>query len=221
MRRYYKKNIIKKDRNVTIRFDQATYDRIEAAARATDLSVSEYIRRMVIKGKVTVRQEIVAEVPMLKKLIAEFGKIGSNLNQIAHHYNGGGVRSREMYERTQRAISELYAMKYEVERMASKEAYGLLRAQGGPIPPDGDDTWYEPGVRGALMQFVYWLMAKSQMGDLIACAHCRNAFEEMEMLDRAFDAIIARTPDYTMPNWQALKAQMPDWETVREQYRKV
>ena len=33
--------------------------------------------------------------------------------------------------------------------------------------------------------------------------------------------IIARTPDYTMPNWQALKAQMPDWETVREQYRKV
>ena len=105
-------------------------------------------------------------------------------------------------------------------RMASKEAYGLLRAQGVPIPPDGDDTWYEPGVRGALMQFVYWLMSKSQMGDLIACAHCRNAYEEMEMLDRAFDAIIARTPDYPMPNWQALKAQMPDWETVRKQYRK-
>ena len=75
---------------------------------------------MVIKGKVVVRQEIVAEVPMLKKLIAEFGKIGSNLNQIAHHYNGGGVRSREMYERTQRAISELYAMKYEVEKMGGE-----------------------------------------------------------------------------------------------------
>ena len=75
---------------------------------------------MVIKGKVTVRQEIIAEVPMLKKLIAEFGKIGSSLNQIAHHYNGGGVRSREMYERTQRAISELFAMKYEVERMGGE-----------------------------------------------------------------------------------------------------
>ena len=109
-----------KERFVGVRFDQATYDRIEAAARAADLSVSEYIRRMVIKGKVTVRQEIVAEVPMLKKLIGEFGKIGSNLNQIAHHYNGGGVRSREMYERTQRAISELYAMKYEVEKMGGE-----------------------------------------------------------------------------------------------------
>ena len=70
MRRYQKKNIVKKDRNVTIRFDQDTYNRIEATARAADLTISEYIRRMVIKGKVTVRQEIIAEVPMLKKLIS-------------------------------------------------------------------------------------------------------------------------------------------------------
>ena len=120
MRNYQKKNIVKKGRNVTIRFDQETFDKIEATARAADLSVSEYIRRMVTKGKVVVRQEIVAEVPMLKKLIGDFGKIGSNLNQIAHHYNGGGARSREMYERTQRAISELYAMKYEVEKMGGE-----------------------------------------------------------------------------------------------------
>lgn len=109
-----------KERFVGVRFDQATYDKIEATARAADLSVSEYIRRMVTKGKVVIHQEVVAEVPMLKKLIADFGKIGSNLNQIAHHYNGGGVRSREMYERTQRAISELYAMKYEVEKMGGE-----------------------------------------------------------------------------------------------------
>ncbi len=120
MRNYQKKKIIKKGRNVTIRFDQETFDKIEATARAADLSVSEYIRRMVTKGKVVIHQEVVAEVPMLKKLIADFGKIGSNLNQIAHHYNGGGVRSREMYERTQRAISELYAMKYEVEKMGGE-----------------------------------------------------------------------------------------------------
>ena len=109
-----------KERFVGVRFDQATYNKIEAAARAADLSVSEYIRRMVIKGKITICQEVIAEVPMLKKLIGESGKIGSNLNQIAHHYNGGGVRSREMYERTQRAISELYAMKYEVEKMGGE-----------------------------------------------------------------------------------------------------
>ena len=120
MRYYQKKNIIKKSRNVTIRFDQETYDRIKSSARAANLSVSEYIRRMVIKGKIVVKQEIIAEVPMLKRLIAEFGKIGSNLNQIAHHYNGGGERSVAMYDRAMRAISELYSMKYEVEWMGGE-----------------------------------------------------------------------------------------------------
>ena len=44
-----------KSRNVTIRFDEETYDQIQRMAHAADLSVSEYIRRMVVKGKVTVR----------------------------------------------------------------------------------------------------------------------------------------------------------------------
>ena len=36
-----------------------------------------------MKGKVIAKYEIVADVPELKKLVAEFGKIGSNLNQTA------------------------------------------------------------------------------------------------------------------------------------------
>ena len=120
MRNYQKKNIIKKGQNVTIRFDSDTYNKIKASARAADMTISEYIRRMVVKGKVVVKQEVIAEVPMLKQLIGEFGKIGSNLNQIARHYNGGGARSVAMYERTMRALSELYAMKYEVERMGGE-----------------------------------------------------------------------------------------------------
>ena len=75
---------------------------------------------MVVKGKDIVRQEIVAEVLMLKKLIAKFGKSGSNLNQIAHHYNGEGARSWETHEGAQLVISELYAMKYEVEKMGGE-----------------------------------------------------------------------------------------------------
>ena len=128
MRHYQKKNIIKKSRNVTIRFDEETYNRIASSACAADLSVSEYIRRMVAKGKIVIRQEIIAEVPMLKQLIAEFGKIGSNLNQIARHYNGGGVRSVAMYDRAMRAISELYSMKYEVERMGGEFFRGYPKA---------------------------------------------------------------------------------------------
>lgn len=68
----------------------------------------------------TVRQEIIAEVPELKRLIAEFGKIGSNLNQIAHHFNAGGAHSSYMYQETQKALSALYAMKYAVEAMGGE-----------------------------------------------------------------------------------------------------
>ena len=113
---------------MTIRFDKETFNRIENSGRTANLSVSEYIRRMVIKGKIVVKQEIIEEVPMLKRLIGEFGKIGSNLNQIAHHYNGGGARSAAMYDRTMRAISELYSMKYEIERMGGEFFRGYSRA---------------------------------------------------------------------------------------------
>ncbi len=102
---------------LSFRLDDSLYEKIINGSRAANMSHGEYIRRQLTKGKVVVKQEIIAEIPQLKKLIAEFGKIGSNLNQIAHHYNAGGSRSREMYERTQRAISELYAMKFEVQKM--------------------------------------------------------------------------------------------------------
>ena len=120
MRHYKKKETDPKIYRVTVRFNKDSYEKVFAMAKAANLSMAELIRQMVLKGRINIKQEIVAEVPMLKKLIGDFGKIGSNLNQIAHHYNGGGVRSREMYERTQRAISELYAMKYEVEKMGGE-----------------------------------------------------------------------------------------------------
>ena len=106
-------------------------------------------------------------------------------------------------------------------RLASREAFGMLKSQGVPILPANDDQYYLPGFRGTMMQLVYFIMAKSKtVGDLITCEHCRNASEEMEMLDRAFEEIIARSPHYPMPNWQKLKAQMPEWDVVCKQYQK-
>ena len=94
-----------------------------------------------------------------------------------------------------------------------------LKARGVPILPADDDRYYASGLRGRLMQFLYFVMAKNKtIGDLVACEHCRNAYEEMELLDKAFEQVIARTPDYPMPSWQSLKAQMPDWAVIRERY---
>ena len=105
---------------ITIRLDDDLYMKIVNGAKASGISQVEYARRLLKRGKVTVKKEIIAEIPELKKLIADLGRIGSNLNQIARHYNGGGVRSKEMYDRTQLAISELFAMKYELEKLGGE-----------------------------------------------------------------------------------------------------
>ena len=107
-------------------------------------------------------------------------------------------------------------------RLASREAYAMLKTRGIPILPAGDDRYYASGLRGRLMQFLYLVMAKNKtIGDLVACEHCRNAYEEMEMLDAAFMEIVARTPGAPMPHWHELRAQMPDWDEVRRRYGRV
>lgn len=68
--------------------------------------------------KVIVKYEIVADLPELKKLIAEFGKLGSNLNQIARYFNTGGLHSQEMRNEIKKSIAEIYKLKYEVIKLA-------------------------------------------------------------------------------------------------------
>ena len=51
-------------------------------------------------------------------LIAEFGKIGSNLNQIARHFNTGGIHSQEIRKELNQCIADIYEMKYSVLKMA-------------------------------------------------------------------------------------------------------
>lgn len=64
------------------------------------------------------KYEIVADLSELKKLIAEFGKIGSNLNQIARYFNTGGLHSQEMRNEIKKSIAEIYKLKYEIIKLA-------------------------------------------------------------------------------------------------------
>ena len=118
MARPKKDNELTYTRQINLRFTDTQYDIVCKASSDAGLSISEYIRRQLMKGKVIAKYEIVADVPELKKLVAEFGKIGSNLNQIARHFNQGGIHSQEMRQAINRCIAEIYEMKYEVVKMA-------------------------------------------------------------------------------------------------------
>ena len=83
-----------------------------------DKPICLYVRTQVLKGQVHTKIEIVTDVPEIKKLLAEFGKIGSNLNQIAKYFNQGGILSQEMRGEINKRLRDLYEMKYKVMEMA-------------------------------------------------------------------------------------------------------
>ena len=101
---------------------------------------------------------------------------------------------------------------------ASHEAYECLKAKGIPIYPDGDDRFFETGLRGTAMQMLYLVMAKSKIGDLVACEHCRNAVSEMEQIDLFYEDLMKGYPKEKLKVWNGLRSQMPSWEELHKKY---
>ena len=118
MTRPPKETDMKREHRVTIRLTDTEFSIIENAAEQAEMSISEYMRTQTMEGQVNARFEIVADVAEIKKLIGEFGKIGSNLNQIARYFNPGGIISTEMKNEIRKSLRDIYEMKYEVMKMA-------------------------------------------------------------------------------------------------------
>ena len=111
MARPKKEKALQHKHQIMLRLTDTEYEIVSESAKAARLPLAEYVRKQVMKQKVTAKYE-------LKKLVAEFGKIGSNLNQIARHFNSGGIHSQEMHKSIDRSIARIYEMKYEVLKMA-------------------------------------------------------------------------------------------------------
>ena len=65
MARPRKENELTHAHHINLRLTDIQYEIICSAAEASGLSLSEYIRRQVMKGKVIAKYEIVADVPEL------------------------------------------------------------------------------------------------------------------------------------------------------------
>ena len=118
MARPKKDKELKHKHQIMLRLTDTEYEIVSESAKAAHLPLAEYVRKQIMKQKVTAKYEIVADLPELKKLVAEFGKIGSNLNQIARHFNSGGIHSQKMRKAIDQSVARIYEMKYEVLKMA-------------------------------------------------------------------------------------------------------
>ena len=118
MARPKKEKELQHKNQIMLRLTDTEYEIVSESAKAAHLPLAEYVRKQIMKQKVTAKYEIVADLPELKKLVAEFGKIGSNLNQIARHFNSGGIHSQEMRRAIDQSVVRIYEMKFEVLKMA-------------------------------------------------------------------------------------------------------
>ena len=101
---------------------------------------------------------------------------------------------------------------------AAGDAYHLLMALGYPVRPAGDEKSLEPGLMNTMVKLVIYWMSRTRLGALCTTEHCRHAPGEMEDLDEAFQALRAKKADFPMPEFNRLRAAMPSWEQIRENY---
>ena len=117
MTRPKKEKTLTKTKDVHLRMNETEYTLLIERARASDMTVTEFVRNALNNQNVIIKYEITADVPEIKQLISQFGKIGNNLNQIARYFNQGGIISSEMKKEIRKALRDIYEMKYEVEKM--------------------------------------------------------------------------------------------------------
>ena len=115
---------------VKTRMTEEEYADFTERLKNYDMSQAEFIRQAI--ARVTIRP-IVTVSPVndellsaVGKLIAEYGKIGGNLNQIARALNEYGTPYNTLSVEVRAAISDLAALKFEVLRKVG-DAVGNLQ----------------------------------------------------------------------------------------------
>ena len=113
---------------ITLRLTDIELAYLDQSAESLHVTRSEYLRNLILEKPMIYKYEVVADNEQLKKLNAEIGKIGSNLNQIAKHLNQGGVRSMILQDRVHECIDKLFDLRRQVMELAG-DYYGDIEAQ--------------------------------------------------------------------------------------------
>ena len=110
----------KRTHNIHFRVTDAMYENINAEAEKARLSVSEYCRKLATDHKVTIHQEMVFDSSELLKELGDMGKIGSNLNQIAHHLNEGNPMYEDMKKEIYRCITDIKEIRDNIRKVTGQ-----------------------------------------------------------------------------------------------------
>ena len=103
---------------IGVRLTDVELNLLDQGAASFSISRSEYVRKLLLEKQIYHQVEVVADMNDLKKLVSEYGKIGSNLNQIASYFNTGGSRSLAVENEIHQCIADLFQLRKEVLKLA-------------------------------------------------------------------------------------------------------
>ena len=104
---------------------------LEHTAKLLHLSLSTLIRRALHSAKIE-RTVVVAgggeeTLNAVSTLLAQCGKVGGNLNQLARHFNSGGADTEQLRAKLLDELTDLTAFRLNAEKILG-ELYGNAQA---------------------------------------------------------------------------------------------
>lgn len=112
---------------IKTRLTEAERADFEQRCSTLSMSQSEYIRQAIFYSRITpvirVNQNSGELLTSVSSLVAQYGKIGSNLNQIARYLNEGSPPYQGLASELRGAAADLAALKFDVLKVIG-EAYG-------------------------------------------------------------------------------------------------
>ena len=93
---------------VAVRLTDVELNLLDQGATCFSISRSEYLRKLLLEKQINHQIEVVADM----------NDLGSNLNQIAKHFNSGGSQSRAIENEIHQCITDLFLLRKEVLKLA-------------------------------------------------------------------------------------------------------
>jgi hypothetical protein len=93
---------------ISIRLTENEYHSVASLAQAAELANADYVRSVVLtKRPIRAFRRSSVDQILLAKALGELGKIGSNINQIAHVMNASGRDRPALLDRALTELSEV------------------------------------------------------------------------------------------------------------------
>ena len=112
-----KDSILKRNQNIMVRFTETEYDLIKHNAAHAGLSLSAYVRKLALGGKVEPRYFLSPQITDMVPILSQLGKIGSNLNQISRYFNSGGDSTDDIKRKLRQCMAKLLSLRSELAQL--------------------------------------------------------------------------------------------------------